>query len=341
MLTILDFAKLALHVYKSPDTKRYLGNYVKGDALLSPKRFLEVHGNHGIYEILLDHKIQTPHAQPHSSSNFGFYASFYVKVENDRLTAAVVAIRGTYNIPNIAEDIKSWWTSVMLHERARLPDYYNGLALAFSNKARDFCHEHNVPKNQFYVTGHSLGGAIAALLPAYNGIHVRAVTFNAPGIADMKKVAFAHNMIINFRSTFDFVSSIDRAVGNLFPINVSQHEEQAKNAFELSYEHQNNEWSRFDIIKDLEQIYDFLVSVMGQHSMNNVFQAIQKASFQQNQPETFFDPHATFDAYERQFILPGPFPTLYPGEASLNQLSTNFKHQVNLPKPFETVSHGN
>lgn len=126
------------------------------------------------------------------------------------------------------------------------------------------------------MTGHSLGGALAGLLPAHDGGLIRAVTFNAPGIASMKQVKHGHNMVINFRSAFDFVGAIDEAIGNLFPVHVPEQESEAKKAFEIEYEHKEDSWSRLDIIEDLVEIEEFMVSVLPQHKMRNLYQAIEK-----------------------------------------------------------------
>ena len=227
----------------------------------------------------------------------------------------MLAIRGTDNLSNDLQDVKSWWHSVMIAGHASLPSYYNNLALAFYYKARKFCRQHGIPTHRFFATGHSLGGALAAMLPAHDGALIRAVTFNAPGIADFKQVKHANDLVINFRSNYDFVSAIDKPVGNLFPIHVPEKEDQARKAFEIDYEHQQNNWTRLDVIEDLVEIADFTESVLAQHKMAHLYQAIEATCHHKDQRETYLDPFATFDSYERLLILPPPFPMLYPGEA--------------------------
>lgn len=313
---LIDFAKLSFHVYKDKlETKKYLSGYINTDHILSPAELPHYLQHDGIYEVYLDQSIQNPAAIQDGSINYGFYASFYVKVEQSHITGAVIAIRGTDNIDNVEQDVASWWRSVLLDDHAKLPTTYNQLALAFYYKAHDFCREHDVPIDQIYVTGHSLGGALAALLPAHNDCPIRAITFNAPGIADMQQVKHAADWIINFRSAYDFVSAIDHAVGNVFAIHVPAEEARAKHAFEIEHEHKQEGWTRLNIIEDLVEIDDFILSVTAQHSMEHVYQVIEKACYSNAHREAYLDPFASFHYFEKQVILPSPMMSLYPGEA--------------------------
>ena len=190
----------------------------------------------------------------------------------------VIAIRGT--VPAILEndivDVKSWWRSVFDNNaKLTFPEEYFSRALLFYRQAQRYAREHlGLMSNKVYVTGHSIGGAVAALLPAHALILSKAVTFNAPGVFDMPDLDPCWHDVANFRLTYDFISSLDKPIGPLWSINVPEEYKPAEKVFEIAEEHKKNGWSRLDIVNDIIESADFLESVVPQHSMANFLQAL-------------------------------------------------------------------
>lgn len=278
MISIADFAKLAQYSYKSFFTvKGELADFISHGPILGEK-FQPKLLKSGFYEVIIDKTTQHSHPKL-----FPFYASLFVKVQHYQAKAAVIAIRGTVPtiLDNDIQDIKSWWRSVFDdNARVILPKSYVESALRFYNKVRNYTSDSlNLPCTNLYVTGHSLGGAIAALLPAYCHLAIRAVTFDAPGIKDIAGAENVSDRIINFRANYDFFSALDYPIGPCIGIEVRDHENQAKQAFAIADEHRVNEWSRLDIVNDLLETTDFLGSVLPQHSTSNLVSALEQSPY--------------------------------------------------------------
>lgn len=274
MLTIIDFAKLALYVYKDPKDNILLHDFIKFNHAFhvsdfDPKR-LPVNG---MYEVTVDSVMQ-------SNTRDDFYASFFVKVENCRAIGGVIAIRGTVAsmLGNDTADIYSWWKDVFDEKANPIPPInYVHKAMSFYHKVRKYQGVLNISPINTFVVGHSLGGAVAALLPTQRGALARAITFNAPGIMGMDGVRNLWDAVINFRAVHDFVSAIAIPVGNQFSYVVPEKDTQAANAFAYAREHIKDPISRINVIGDLIETTDFLKSVLPQHSMDNLLQELENS----------------------------------------------------------------
>ena len=90
LLTILDFSRLALFVYHDETVNnKYLSDFIKTDNQIDSKKFDPHKITHnGFYEVMICPLTQSPAAQGHP-----FYASFFVKVFNQKAVGAVIAIR--------------------------------------------------------------------------------------------------------------------------------------------------------------------------------------------------------------------------------------------------------
>lgn len=280
MITIDDFAKLSLHVYKSADDiRKNIPGFIKKTYDLAKIDFNPKTMPSGMYEIIID-----PPLQNLSHLMDGFYASLYVKVQNNKAVGAVLAIRGT--VLKIADndvvDIKSWYSDVLDPDfRDNLPKVYLNKALLFYHKARScVLDELKIPRKHFYCCGHSLGGALAALMPTHAGIPIEAVTFNAPGIAHIPGVSNRPEMVVNYRAKYDFVSCIDKPIGNVTSFDVPEKELDAKIAFELERltEHSSDvslvEKLTVGLLEKGVEAAAFSASIEAQHSMANLLRAI-------------------------------------------------------------------
>lgn len=274
MINLLDFAKLSLYIYKDIKTNnQYLSYFMKSKHPINHDEFsLKNTPKNGFYEIIVDEGIQSHSAQAHP-----FYASFFVKIHNHKAVAAVIAIRGTYNVDNDSQDAKSWWKSFFDdHAKVQIPKEYLGRALIFYGRVKRFLDKSMpLPMSKLFVTGHSLGGALAALMPAYHGIPIRAVTFNAPGIKDINNVHDTVSRILNFRATYDFVSAIDHPIGPRFDIFVPEHAKEASMVFAIAKEHEKSGLSRLNVINDLVETNAFFASFLPQHKMLNLLNSLE------------------------------------------------------------------
>ena len=199
-------------------------------------------------------------------------------VKDKRAVCAVIASCGANSWSNESQVVKSWWRSFFdSHARVIFPEHYMTQAKHFYFKVRRYCQQHlQLANTNIFVTGHSLGGALAALLPTYYGFPIRAVTFNAPAIKDVSGAKPLWHRVINFRARYDFVSAIDYPIGAEWNIPVADHEAQAARSFAIAREHERNGWSRLNIIDDVIECVDFLASVTHQHSMANLMTSMRQ-----------------------------------------------------------------
>src|SRR3990167_809808 len=119
----------------------------------------------------------------------GFKSMLYLKVENQTVTKAAIAFRGTVlsEIQNLKDDYYAWFDDVFGN------GHNNELPLPYELE-KHFCHAcliylaETYPTfdlQQMYLTGHSLGGAIAQLLACNIAYGLRTITFNTPGIINL------------------------------------------------------------------------------------------------------------------------------------------------------------
>ena len=267
MITIVEFAHIAEHMYHP--NRNFMQR--KNAAFKQTKSSIDsLRNRHGWYAIL--------DIDPLVNPQMAFFAQLYVKFHHDEPVGAVIGIRGTDNIPNDMTDVTTWWESFFNNDTSiNLPKNYDALLLSFYVKVRSFTkHQLGIPLMSQFITGHSLGGALAALATTYNKLPIRAVTFNAPGIRHIEGVNNYWDEVLNFRASYDFISAVDSPIGYTINLEVPEHYQQAKHAFDIARKHQRNKWSYINVIDDESEEFDFLIAAKAQHSMSNLLVQIEK-----------------------------------------------------------------
>jgi len=294
MLTILDFAALSLFSYKNMTEIRRTIPHVVSLHKFTSQKFLDNVNifTNSFYEVILDKRLQ-------DNTDQGFYASLFVKIVGHEAMGAVMAIRGTYNLANDWQDIKTWGEHVVgLEKRLNNMSDYTQPALSFLRTVNEYClNELKLPQDKIFITGHSLGGAVASILRAKMSVPNRVITFNAPGIRDLPGVNPNRSEIINIRSHYDLVSALDYPVGPYWNINVPELQAQAKKAF-LTYakEQHNPQQTKIERLKtfiedldvsmlpggletvvadDISKGKDDSDWILAQHSIDNLYKALR------------------------------------------------------------------
>lgn len=261
-LPIIDYAKLALNVYHESRNNIVLTHHPRH--ISSLKAFSQ----HIKNKVPGWTHLQFPSITLNPSQ--GFYAELYIKTNNNTIEHVMLAVRGTVpsKITNITEDLVTWWRAVLENKEAKLklPSYFTQLKKFVSqcNQVLSLLQQHNwvTPDTIFHATGHSLGGALASLIPAtglsfFNKpIHV--VSFNPPGIGSMPIYtdAISQSHVLCIRARYDFVSAVGEPYGQVINMTVPEGYTQAKAAF--------------DSHNPLDESIDMLESFLQQHSLLNL-----------------------------------------------------------------------
>ena len=234
MLTILEYAKLSAHVYQ-PEAK--LMGYVGPDQTTINKKDIDrVRKN-----LVSERWFRVIDVDPRMQTHNAFYAQLYIKIDRQVPRYAVVAYRGSDNVPNYIVDAVSW-TSHVLGEGAHViaPPVYTSEAKAYFDACCDYV-KHYFPSiriSDISVTGHSLGGALAQLMVARYLLPHAAVTFNPPGIGEIMQVSeAAARRIFSVNSLYGFINKAGVQVGHVYQIHVQEKEAEAKALFE-KFNHQ-------------------------------------------------------------------------------------------------------
>lgn len=285
MLTILEYAQIAKDVYQEPppkpfpvQTKSVQKN--NGQCLGIDKKPLI-----GFYRMMDVDKGQIKHHD--------FFAQLYFKFIDGKPTDAVVAYRGTDNIKNWLVDIHSWDKEALAENRGleQLPKYI-AQAQQFYCNVREYIRHYfpELTSKMTNITGHSLGGALAALAATSFSFPALAVTFNAPGVAKMPSV---HNdmlgRVYNIQARYDVISKIGKQCTPPIYVDVPNEEKPAEAAFayytralELEHAIEGGEdratanQQATEMMKDEEAAADSMIfSVSAQHNMLNMLNALQ------------------------------------------------------------------
>ncbi len=171
--------------------------------------------------------------------------------------------------------------------------------MSFHYQAMDFLENYVSPYVRYglVITGHSLGAALAQLIPVMAGYPQVVCAFNSPGIGhlpgiDLSVAGYIHNI----NSHYGFINKIGKVIGRIDSVGVPNEEKQAKVVFDLLKQNQAIEKEVDVLEKDKSHIlrnsfavdglekeefaslnimaFNFLESVYPQHSMDNLQAAL-------------------------------------------------------------------
>ena len=218
MMTILEYAQLSAHIY---DTTQ--GGY--GTLTINHATSKHIPQEKSSWYIMTDvdsHLIRTNH----------FYAQLYMKFNKGVATDAIVAIRGTVakDITNIGVDFLSWCTDTLGEGSHDIkPFIFTNLAVSFVTKAHNYVRKYFPNISHLKFTGHSLGGALAQLMPLQAGFLGETVVFNSPGVGNLPGIIKQNsNWITNVNSHYGFINKIGKVLGKLYVVDVPNMETEAK-----------------------------------------------------------------------------------------------------------------
>src|SRR3990167_8267814 len=287
MITILEAAKLSSRAY---------GKNNKNSQLLKVGEYI-AHKEAPIFEWL---HIKDLPGQPLLS--FPFYAELYIKCIDDTPRYPIIAVRGTdplHHPDNIKVDFESWRSDVLSNGlKDEIPRYYKSLidyVVACENYIRMlFKSAHPI----LMMTGHSLGGGLAQLVPLLSGKPIYVAAFNSPGVGHIPGIIpNKAGYIQNINSRYGFINKVGKAIGKLTYVDVPEAESIDKAVFKTNAEitaleteikkssEDKTHWmaESYAITADSRAIQtlftavasEFLLSVGAQHSMVNLMNVLQ------------------------------------------------------------------
>jgi hypothetical protein len=229
MLKIVEYAALSAHVY-DPNKTQIRGIKIK---TLEASN-LAFEPSIEWYRIIFSSRDNFP--------SWGFYAQLYVKFSQGRVTDAVMVIRGSSSLKDYWIDFQSFASDVLADGRKDKIPHYLHLAITTYNKYRRYLSSAKILENRstsLKITGHSLGGVIAQLIPFQAGYPAIAITFNSPGCGHLlndksRSVEDYCQHIVNVDSRYGIINKIGLKVGCTYLIDVPEMEAAAK-ALEASY----------------------------------------------------------------------------------------------------------
>lgn len=227
MIRAIDCAILSKHVYAPTPNQHYHGVNIfeySQEKLKYNKNNLAKNG----YAMITDvpRSLKPQHA---------FFAQLYVKFFNGQPKAAIVAFRGTVptDIKDDYVDIVTWYSDVFGEGRADNRPPYLPITMGYYQKAYRYVREYfpSLFHSQVYLTGHSLGGALAQLV-VMNGRAHHACVFNSPGVghipgANLRDAPY----ILNINSKYGVINKIGQTLGTLRYVDVPEDEKAAEALF--------------------------------------------------------------------------------------------------------------
>lgn len=306
---LLDYAYLALNVYNSPKDDKLLGfRPQKVDSIESMKKMIDK--QQGWFHL------DFPRLKITSGlhNEYDFYAELYVKVYYGKIQHIMTAFRGTCKKYDIAEDISTWWKTILPysdHFKSSIPEYWDYASTFIMTTSRiislldneglltQWCGQH--------FTGHSLGGALANMVSGFNMICMPAqmhshlpvaldvISFNAPGIGNIKHVDNAllnQERVISMRAKYDMVSALGKPYGyvinNMIPEGLSD----AREAFTLenNIEHESLAHKVTDIAAKATALAGLPTLGLAENHLNQRLQQTLdgKSLYEQHSMDNFF-----------------------------------------------------